>query len=549
MKNKLIKPIIGLYVVLLITSIVCSFAMTSVFQADSNDLFKLSYNNFSNGKHDMSYRLLAKGEPFHIAYTAHFAKDKLKENKGQYYSLLIYGLAAQGYDVVLNGIHIGSAGDPETGRSNVWNSLYVFDIDKHLLKEDNTLVFETYTEYETGNSTYPILIANASKAQEIENYYMFMVGGINLICMGFILFASFIVLMLYYCSEWKKPVYLYFGLGLFFFCAVCLDFATIEHMSLPYLVYKKISIFCIYLAVFLFGMGLFDYFKEKFCRTLGSITLLGIALIVLFTPDMVTFKQCYNFYSIVALFNFVYWFIVTSRHFKQSEAAKVFFFSCCFLILFGTYNFITLLFGQYFALNTPMFYLLLIAVVPFLFVVLDNQEKNQLVETEKSKTTAAYIASMTDRMTGLCNHYCIVTMLNGIKPPFYLILIDVDNFKSVNDSRGHLAGDTVIKFMAKKMMKIFGERDVLCRYGGDEFIIVHFGDDLNEVLHLLDAYRESIKKIPYGIQETLDVCISSGIYGVTGEEDVSTMIDRADIAMYHSKKQGKNRVSVYSADM
>jgi two-component system chemotaxis response regulator CheY len=126
-----------------------------------------------------------------------------------------------------------------------------------------------------------------------------------------------------------------------------------------------------------------------------------------------------------------------------------------------------------------------------------------------------------------------------------IIFADLDCFKQVNDTHGHLVGDDVLRRVAEKLSSAVREYDYVGRYGGDEFLIVLPSCPAEAAREIAERVRLHIGKDPISIAP-LKVKITASI-GVTEwrpGEDVSDLIHRADVAMYHAKQQGRDRVEV-----
>ena len=131
-----------------------------------------------------------------------------------------------------------------------------------------------------------------------------------------------------------------------------------------------------------------------------------------------------------------------------------------------------------------------------------------------------------------------------------LLFIDVDDFKQVNDTYGHMFGDDVLCYMAKQILGVFRHYDVIARYGGDEFVV--FAPSIER--HVLE---ERLKKLcgtfkyPYRgekAQCALSGSIGAAMYPVDGE-DYETLLHHADCALYEAKFRGKNRYVIYEPYM
>ena len=126
-----------------------------------------------------------------------------------------------------------------------------------------------------------------------------------------------------------------------------------------------------------------------------------------------------------------------------------------------------------------------------------------------------------------------------------LILLDIDNFKSINDTRGHLSGDAILAAVADKLRALFRSTDILGRMGGDEFMI--FLKNVSDRAQLI-AQAQSILDAFRGSEALAGVTCSLGaaLYAEDGRT-VDELFENADTALYRSKKAGKNCCSIYDA--
>jgi len=165
--------------------------------------------------------------------------------------------------------------------------------------------------------------------------------------------------------------------------------------------------------------------------------------------------------------------------------------------------------------------------------------------------------SITDSLTGLYNRRHFEEMLAGEMDISRrhgdinsLLVIDIDNFKDVNDRYGHMHGDDVIKMIADVMKSRLRETDILCRIGGEEFVAICRRSNKRVAIELAEDLRKTIeKKITQSGKDSIKVTVSIGIDTVT-MDNVATHADNifkyADIALYHSKEHGRNCVTHYS---
>ena len=125
---------------------------------------------------------------------------------------------------------------------------------------------------------------------------------------------------------------------------------------------------------------------------------------------------------------------------------------------------------------------------------------------------------------------------------FSLILFDIDNFKKINDTYGHPAGDMVIQFVSQIIEDRVRELDLVARWGGEEIIVGLPGANLDDAFKIADDIREKISKtsLKYGDKE-IRLTLSGGISS-SGRDKLEMLIQKADEALYEAKNSGKNKI-------
>lgn len=157
--------------------------------------------------------------------------------------------------------------------------------------------------------------------------------------------------------------------------------------------------------------------------------------------------------------------------------------------------------------------------------------------------------AMTDHLTGLHNRayfYQAGEQLLAIEKrssvPLTICMIDIDNFKSINDTYGHDTGDRALKYIANTLKNNIRESDIVIRFGGEEFIILLPNCTAKEAYKVINNLTKTIADSTFYLdnEEKLQITISSGITSKIGSLD--SMVIQADEYMYIAKKSGKNRV-------
>lgn len=125
---------------------------------------------------------------------------------------------------------------------------------------------------------------------------------------------------------------------------------------------------------------------------------------------------------------------------------------------------------------------------------------------------------------------------------FSIAFADIDHFKTVNDTFGHAVGDEALQWFARKVSGSLRKTDLVGRYGGEEFVILLTATNVFAAERIAEQLRQHLSDAPCPCTETVITC-SFGVTGVTGDDSVASLVDRADAALYLSKRQGRNRVT------
>ncbi|MBV5298214.1 MAG: diguanylate cyclase [Rhodoferax sp.] len=181
--------------------------------------------------------------------------------------------------------------------------------------------------------------------------------------------------------------------------------------------------------------------------------------------------------------------------------------------------------------------------------------QNQLLQVAQQKDVLQEQA-LHDPLTGICNRrYLDETLPRELSrakrdaAAVAVIMLDLDHFKRVNDEFSHAAGDEVLKALAKLLKNGTRESDMICRYGGEEFVVIMPNMSANLALERVESWRSELQgtTVRYG-DFTIQVTLSAGIADYPAHGDTPEMLlSRADEALYRSKHQGRNRISVYQA--
>ncbi len=157
-----------------------------------------------------------------------------------------------------------------------------------------------------------------------------------------------------------------------------------------------------------------------------------------------------------------------------------------------------------------------------------------------------------DSLTGLLNHQAVEEELarefaraERLQQPLSIAIIDIDHFKRVNDSYGHLIGDQVLRSFARLLQQRLRQSDLIGRHGGEEFLVALPNTSLIEARTLIDGLRSSFATLQhYGPNGMFRVTFSAGIAGYPQHRSQIGVMQAADAALYQAKRNGRNRVIV-----
>jgi diguanylate cyclase len=173
-----------------------------------------------------------------------------------------------------------------------------------------------------------------------------------------------------------------------------------------------------------------------------------------------------------------------------------------------------------------------------------------------NKVAELEISSQIDHLTGAYNRRLLSKDLHQIcqnkikhKDNIYMLAIDIDDFKIVNDTYGHIVGDKVLIFLANTIKKVLRDTDKVYRYGGEEFVIILNRSDEQECLEIAKRVLVVIQNNKLIYKDiNINITISIGITSVVDSDTPETFVQRADSALYKAKRTGKNKIIMEHSD-
>ncbi len=176
--------------------------------------------------------------------------------------------------------------------------------------------------------------------------------------------------------------------------------------------------------------------------------------------------------------------------------------------------------------------------VPTAWVVGEMIRKNHLLTQE------LYRLVNHDRLTNVATRAFFFTKMQEAPDAYGVsLMVDIDNFKKINDTYGHLTGDAVIHYVATQLSKMVRANDIVCRFGGEEFIVFLYDQDCAGGEEVAERMRKAIAMDPVYFQDhAVSVTVSIGGSLKERLNDVTEAIQRADDALYRAKSAGRNRI-------
>jgi len=155
-----------------------------------------------------------------------------------------------------------------------------------------------------------------------------------------------------------------------------------------------------------------------------------------------------------------------------------------------------------------------------------------------------FLTGLLNRREGLNRFKEEISKSRRQQLPLSAVLLDIDHFKNINDTHGHLAGDRVLQKLSETLKITMRDYDIICRYGGEEFLLVLPDTALLEAVEISNRLRIEVAALQYAVdsQHTIGMTISLGVAQLTGNEEENSLIYRVDQALYMAKESGRNKV-------
>jgi len=471
-----------------------------------------------------------------------------KEIIAQEYYLVFPYIDGTALRVFWNNQYLGSQGDMERGNSNIWYSAKLFTLPSFFLQTHNLLRLEIQGIYEAGIPFEPYLISKKGNAvrililQFISNWsILFLAGSIFIMGCTLLLIGSSALPTI--------DFRILLGTASILTALFLTDFMTLTDLPVALVDFKRWVVILRHGASLFFLFGFLSLLEKKhdwFYRTYFVLQILSMVAL-LFPQNMIDLKNLYTFtYIVIApLPLYLLYQMIRIDYFRNAHL----------LILGGVVvgsavairdAFIPLLYPNSVYLSHFGFMVIILASTGF--VVLDVIYHFHLLLLERMRSERYREESIRDSLTGAFNRTMLDLVRSDLPSEFSLIMLDLNDFKSINDAYGHLTGDTVLKEVVRIMGTVFRRNDIIIRTGGDEFLVVLPNCPKQKALSLIEQLQRSIEQAPVKTPDHRDLrySVSAGVSSYAGDTVVSPftfseLLSMADQAMYQQKRNVKTR--------
>lgn len=284
----------------------------------------------------------------------------------------------------------------------------------------------------------------------------------------------------------------------------------------------------------------------KKCKNEETKKIIPIVLLVIICANIIVshsvFGALYTIYVIPILLTVVYGNLKITR--------KTLFITLCF----ATIGYLIIPFDKYttmpdnYLFNIILSYILILCsyiIAKYIIGYIDRKEKilkDSFIQNTQLKEELEH-----DGLTNLYNHSAFMEMLRTLtkeSKDVNMAILDIDFFKKVNDTYGHEAGNVVLKSFAELLKSYESQKIKPARYGGEEFAILFDGFSNDDVYNIVEKMRKDLAEIKFKELKNNNVTFSAGIAKYSTDLDITNFIEKADFALYKSKKNGRNQTTM-----
>ncbi len=436
--------------------------------------------------------------------------------------LIIPGVNGGGMEVYINGHLVYQSGDIKNGHANMWNSVHVISFDPSILKKHNILRIKFYALYNAGLSFIPY-IGNYDNLRMKIMFVNFFKYDIVFFMMGMMMSLAAVLFTISALEREGRRKYFAIAMASLLTIVYLVDLVGWNAGSVfVYLLVRKISMVSLYFAIFLFFYAmekeLFNSFKIS--KIFLTLTIL-VSIYVVLQPSPLAFHsslfvgKIFLGVSVIILLFEVY----------RKKAVK-YLFPITLANLLTVFYFVLELKGLRNSFGPIVVIYSTMTVIGSIGIMLtENYHRNY------STKIVLYKEALLDPLTRVFNRKVLEEV--PLSTGDVVVMVDMDDFKKVNDIHGHDVGDELLKLFCAVSERNLRKGDMIVRYGGDEFLLILENCTKKDAVTIVQRIRETFRKEskPYHLT------FSFGVERVT--KNLATALKKADAKMYSMKEQLK----------
>lgn len=407
---------------------------------------------------------------YHIIAT--LSRDSDSPVSGKYLYLIFPYIAGTAMSVSWNGQFLGSQGDMTGGNSNIWNSAKIFTMPAEYLRSTNILDIEIQGPYEAGLPREPYILPEARGALW-TSLLDFFSEKIILIIIGALAVLGLVLILTGTGNSMKPNAMLFLGLASICTMLFLTDFMTLKTLPVPLLEFKRIVAIFRHLAAVFFLIGFMALSGDNRKRfSTFFIALQSLCILLLLLPrTMIAMKSMYSwtFLTIIPLPIYLMIRLLSRKNLNHSHMILIGGVAIASIMSIRDTLLSFLSLGSIY-LSHYGFCIMIMAAAGF--IVYEFMNQNRQLVMEQARAARFREESVRDPLTGMYNRNILDEVLGTLKRDFSLLVIDINDLKSINDTFGHTAGDEVLRDAAQIMKALVRKEDIIVRTGGDEFLII-----------------------------------------------------------------------------
>ncbi|WP_169746203.1 GGDEF domain-containing protein [Kosmotoga pacifica] len=431
-------------------------------------------------------------------------------------SILFSSVSNHGMRIYLNGVLLKEIGDFRSGTANIWNFSHIVRFDEELMQDKNILRVEMKGVYDLGIHRTPQVVYY-EKVGWRNVIFNFFINDIYLLAMGGSIVLGIVLLTFGLSVPGDHTHFVYIAIASLLSSVYMMEFIYRETTGNvdELLLFKKFTLAAglTAIAFLVQGVGQFTGINKRITTMVFLLNFSGVIFFFLM-PDLISFEKTQIISYILFITSTIFLTTIVFWHRK-----KHLIFPATFLSTTVVYTVVAIMSG--FSGIYVVGYGVLVASLGFGMALIENYRDIY------KKAEVTHRKSLIDHLTGAFNRSILREI--PISSNDVVVMIDLDNFKEINDKYGHEAGDKALITMVEKMKENLRQDDIIVRYGGDEFLLVLKNCDELTATEIVQRIAAALENAP------IELRYSYGIARVT--EDLRTAIKVADERMYKMKKR------------